>query len=186
MKKSEELRLASEIFWSLVGRDGPFPPSDTKIKTRCWEWIGSVTKEGYGRFKFNHRTYYARRFAWTLSHGEPEGVLVIDRCGNRNCVRHLGTRLRTENLVEAALVNRYGAHHANAKLTDQKVRQIRAARAAGTPLGCAGAEVQDVACGHQQGSEPTHLEAHLTLVTWVITSIFNFLKEPRTDSARRR
>jgi hypothetical protein len=134
MKKSEELRLASEIFWSLVGRDGPFPPSDTKIKTRCWEWIGSVTKEGYGRFKFNHRTYYARRFAWTLSHGEPEGVLVIDRCGNRNCVRHLGTRLRTENLVEAALVNRYGAHHANAKLTDQKVRQIRAARAAGTPL----------------------------------------------------
>jgi hypothetical protein len=133
MTKSEELRLASEIFWTLVDRDGPFPPSDTKIKTRCWEWIGSVTKEGYGRFKFNQRTYYARRFARTISHGEPKGVLVIDRCGNRNCVRHLGTRLPTENLAEAALVNRYGEHHANAKLTDQKVRQIRAARAAGTP-----------------------------------------------------
>jgi hypothetical protein len=133
MTKSEELRLASEIFWTLVDRDGPFPPRDTKIKTRCWEWIGSVTKEGYGRFKFNQRTYYARRFAWTLSHGEPEGVLVIDRCGNRNCVRHLGTRLPTENLAEAALVNRYVEHHANAKLTDQKARQIRAARGAGTP-----------------------------------------------------
>jgi hypothetical protein len=133
MTKSEELRRASEIFWSLVDRDGQFPPSDTKIKTRCWEWTGSVTKEGYGRFKFNQRTYYARRFAWTISHGKPKGVLVIDRCGNRNCVRHLGTRLPTENLAEAALVNRYGEQHVNAKLTDQKVRQIRAARAAGTP-----------------------------------------------------
>jgi hypothetical protein len=133
MTKSEELRLASEIFWSLVDRDGPFPPSDTRIKTRCWEWIGAVTKEGRPRFKFNRRIYYARRFAWTLSDGEPEGVLVIDRCGNRNCVRHLGTHLPTENLAEAALVKRYGEQHANAKPTDQKVRQIRAARAAGTP-----------------------------------------------------
>jgi hypothetical protein len=116
----------------MVDRSGPMPPVDTKIKTRCWEWVGGVTKEGYGRFKFNGRHYYARRFAWTISHGEPEGVLVIDRCGNRNCVRHLRTRLPTENLAEAALVNRYGEQHANAKLTHKKVKQIRAARAVGT------------------------------------------------------
>jgi hypothetical protein len=58
---------------------------------------------------------------------------VIDRCGNRNCIRHLATRLPTENLAEAALVNRYGEQHANAKLTDQKIRRIRAARSAGIP-----------------------------------------------------
>jgi hypothetical protein len=83
MMKSEELRLASEIFWTLVDRNGPMPPSHTKIKTRCWEWIGSVTKEGYGRFKFNQGTYYARRFAWTLSHFNQEVVNPPD-AGARN------------------------------------------------------------------------------------------------------
>jgi hypothetical protein len=131
MTASEELSLASDLFWSLVDLKGPFPPSHTKIKTRCWEWLGSVTTKGRGRFKFNRRAYYARRFAWTLSHGDPVGVLVIDRCGNKNCVRHLATRLSTENLVEGAEVSRYGEKHPNAKLTDQKVRKIRAASAAG-------------------------------------------------------
>src|ERR1700730_738931 len=107
MRKSEELHLASEIFWSLVDRNGPMPPGHTKIKTRCWEWVGGVTKEGYGRFKFNGHHYYARRFAWTISHGEPKRLLVTDRCGNKTCVRHLTTRSSAQNTVEARLVSRF-------------------------------------------------------------------------------
>jgi hypothetical protein len=30
MTESEEQSLAAELFWSLVDRNGPFPPSETK------------------------------------------------------------------------------------------------------------------------------------------------------------
>jgi hypothetical protein len=129
MTIAEEQSIAAEFFWSLVDRNGPFPPRETKIKTRCWEWIGGVNNEGYGRFRFNRKNYYARRFAWTLQHGEPKGLLVTDRCGNRQCVRHLRTFPRSENMMKAALVNRQGEQHPNAKLNDRKVREIRAAPA---------------------------------------------------------
>jgi HNH endonuclease len=131
MTKDEEQSLAAELFWSLVDRKGPFPPCETKVKTRCWEWIGGVNKESHGRFRFNRKNYYARRFAWTLRYGEPKGLLVTDRCGNKQCVRHLRTFPRSENMMKAALVNRQGEQHANAKLSDKKVREIRAASARG-------------------------------------------------------
>jgi hypothetical protein len=41
-------------------------------------------------------------------------------------------------------------------------------------------------CGHQRGSEPTHLEAHLTLVTWARKIDFNFLKEPMSSPGEAR
>jgi hypothetical protein len=133
LNEDEERSIAKEIFWSLVDRNGPFPPRETKIKTRCWEWIGGMNNEGHGRFRFNRKNYYARRFAWTLRHGEPKGLLVTYRCGNRQCVRHLRTFPRSENknMMKAALVNRQGEQHANAKLNEKKVREIRAASAAG-------------------------------------------------------
>jgi hypothetical protein len=127
MGKDEEQSIAAELFWSLVNRNGPFPPTETKIKTRCWEWLGGVNSEGYGRFRFNRKIYYARRFAWTLKHGEPEGLIVTDRCRNSLCVRHLRTTLRSASMIEAGLVHRQGEQHANAKLNDKKVREIRAA-----------------------------------------------------------
>jgi hypothetical protein len=48
MTKDEEQSIAAELFWSLVNRNGPFPPSETKIKTRCWEWIGGVNNGAMG------------------------------------------------------------------------------------------------------------------------------------------
>jgi hypothetical protein len=161
MTKSEELRLASEIFWSLVDLTARFLPAIPRSRPGAGNGLVGSPR-GRPRFKFNHRTYYARRFAWTLSHGEPEGLLLIDPCGNRNCVRHLGTRLPTENLAEATMVNRYGEQHANAKPTDQKVRQIRAARAAGTPRAVLARRFKVSPGGHQPSGEPTLLEAHLT------------------------
>jgi hypothetical protein len=131
MTKEEEQSLAAELFWSQVNRNGPFPPSETKVKTKCWEWLGGVNDEGHGRFRFNRKSYYARRFAWTLKHGEPVGLLVTNRCGNRKCVRHLRTAFPSENMTKAALLNRQGERHANAKLNDKKVREIRDASAKG-------------------------------------------------------
>jgi hypothetical protein len=131
MTKAEEQSIAADLFWSLVDRNGPFPPSETKIKTRCWEWLGGVNNHGHGRFRFNGRNYYVRRFAWTLKHGEPAGLLVTDRCGNRLCVRHLKTFSQMEKMMKAGLVNRHGEQHGNAKLNDEKVREIRAASAKG-------------------------------------------------------
>jgi hypothetical protein len=40
-----------EYFWSLVDKNGPLPDRATGVKSKCWLWLGSVTDQGYGRFK---------------------------------------------------------------------------------------------------------------------------------------
>jgi hypothetical protein len=131
MNRRDE-QAAAAVLWSMVTREGPFPPSGTGVSTRCWQWIGNLQSEGYPRFKFNGRTYYARRFAWRLKHGkDPKGLYIADRCGNKRCVRHLYSRAPCDNLVEAAQFHRLGERHPNAKLTEQQVKKIRAAAAKG-------------------------------------------------------
>jgi hypothetical protein len=53
-----------KYFWSLVDKNGPLPDPATSIKSKCWLWLGSVTDQGYGRFKAGGKTYMATRFAW--------------------------------------------------------------------------------------------------------------------------
>jgi hypothetical protein len=40
-----------QYFWSLVDKNGPLPDPATGVKSKCWLWLGSVTDQGYGRFK---------------------------------------------------------------------------------------------------------------------------------------
>lgn len=72
--------LAVARFWSLV-----VPSSD------CWEWTGSISRKGYGRFSIGHRTVRgAHRIAWMLATNEPipDGFDVCHTCDVRNCVRN--------------------------------------------------------------------------------------------------
>ena len=86
-----------QYFWSLVNKNGPLPDPATGVKSKCWLWLGSVTDQGYGRFKAGGKTYMVSRYAWQ-DKGKPDpGELTVStRCRNKLCVRHLYTRTRAE------------------------------------------------------------------------------------------
>ena len=53
----------------------------------CWQWSGSVTEKGYGRFSYNGKAERAHRVSWLLHFGPiPRGMLVCHRCDNPGCV----------------------------------------------------------------------------------------------------
>ena len=64
-----------QYFWSLVDKNGPVPDPATGVKSKCWLWLGSVSDQGYGRFKAGGEIYMARRFAWQEM-GKPDAVTV--------------------------------------------------------------------------------------------------------------
>lgn len=81
-------------------------------------------------------TRKAHRIAWLLQVGPiPAGLLVLHRCDNPPCVRldHLFLGTTTDNVADRDTKGRQqqGTRHHSAKLSDEDVIAIRAARAAG-------------------------------------------------------
>jgi hypothetical protein len=116
--------------------------------TGCWLWAGSVSPCGRGKFMIGRKNWSVHRLAYTLVRGPiPEGKFVCHSCDNggigcgnpdhlwigtakensQDAVRkgrmasgdRSGTRLHPESYAK-------GAKHANAKLTPEQVRDIRA------------------------------------------------------------
>lgn len=88
-------------FWEKVDRRAGF--SDY-LDSRCWEWTGARTRDGYGRFKIEGRTVLAHRLSFLLATGiEPEHVL--HKCNNRSCVRplHLAAGDSKDNFIDLLL-----------------------------------------------------------------------------------
>jgi hypothetical protein len=116
----------SEYFWSLVDKNGPLPAPATGVRSKCWLWLGSVTDEGYGRFKAGGKTYMATRFAWREK-GKPDpGALTVStRCENRLCVRHL--RTRTRSAIMASVTRRWASGEDSwlARTTAKTALQLR-------------------------------------------------------------
>ena len=98
----------------------------------CWEWNGDRDKSGYGRFWFRGKGWRCHRLAWTISHGPiPARLCVLHRCDNPPCINpsHLfiGTLLdNNRDKVRKERENvREGSRHANSKLTERQVEEIR-------------------------------------------------------------
>jgi hypothetical protein len=54
---------------------------------KCWGWLGSHKKKGYGRFCFQGHTVAAHRVAYFLSFGALDPHLEVDHlCRTRDCV----------------------------------------------------------------------------------------------------
>lgn len=61
----------------------PFDNLHEESESGCWEWIGTLSSEGYGRFEKDlaHRVSY-RRSVGPI----PEGLQLDHLCRNRRCV----------------------------------------------------------------------------------------------------
>ncbi len=110
-------------FWSKV---------NIKSESECWEYIGWITKKGYGQFEINHKQEYAHRVAWTLVNGEiPDGVLICHTCDNPPCCNpsHLFKGTKKDNsddmIIKGRAVHQQGESHGMAKLTEIDVITIR-------------------------------------------------------------
>lgn len=86
-----------ERFWAKVDKSGD-----------CWQWTGSITRDGYGMIRFHGRGMGAHRVAWIMAYGEPApGQEVDHRCHNRSCVNVAHMRLASK---KQNMENRKGAH----------------------------------------------------------------------------
>lgn len=128
-------KLSIARFWSKV---------DVTIHAHeCWEWKAGLFDNGYGQFKFEGRSTQAHRFAYAFIHGGglEEWAHICHRCDNRKCCNphHLFGGSARDNVQDAiqkgrrerAVRGKQGERSNWAKLTEDKVRDIRAQYAKG-------------------------------------------------------
>jgi hypothetical protein len=108
----------------------------------CWLWAGATFFHGYGAISGGRKVgpLRAHRVSWEIHFGPiPSGLRVLHHCDTPACVRpdHLFLGTQQDNLSDMAAKHRGrrsglpGTTNAQAKLTDEAVREARAARANG-------------------------------------------------------
>jgi hypothetical protein len=85
--------------------------------TGCWEWLGSIRKDGYGRWCFQNKTQLAHRVMFFVVKGSWPKKKLDHTCRNRKCVNPDHTEDTT-----SAINNQRGL---KAKLTQEQVNLIR-------------------------------------------------------------
>ena len=106
----------------------------------CWPWTGrSRSRGGYGAVWFEGSQWRANRLALTLALGRSiaPGLQALHSCDNAACCNpgHLREGTPADNVADALARGRIraGERVPNAKLTEARVREARAAIAAGIP-----------------------------------------------------
>lgn len=100
----------------------------------CWVWLGSLANDGYGRFRFEGKQWYAHRLAYELWFGLVADGFELDHlCRNRACVlpTHLEPVTRRTNILRgegAPAQNARRESCINGHLLDGDNLQIRGGR----------------------------------------------------------
>jgi hypothetical protein len=105
----------------------------------CWNWIGQLDRKGYGTLGSGGREgrmTHAHRIAWAILIGDiPDRMNVLHKCDNRRCVNpdHLFLGTNADNMKDKIAKGRQtrGSNCPSAKLTEEKVIEIRRRYAAG-------------------------------------------------------
>jgi hypothetical protein len=129
-KTGPKRRPLADRFWEMVRKGGT---------EECWLWTGATTW-GYGQIGSGGQDgppLKAHRVSWELRHGPiPPGLHVCHRCDVRACVnpQHLFLGTRQDNMDDMRLKGRAtrGERDSQAKLTAEKVLEIRKALQGGT------------------------------------------------------
>lgn len=127
------MKSVSEVerFWSKVKK------GETD---ECWEWTGrAFVSGGYGGFDVKRgglwKSARAHCYSYELKHGPTGGLFVCHTCDNPKCVNpnHLFLGTHQDNMKDKVKKGRHlvGERTYNAKLTDEKVREIRVKVASG-------------------------------------------------------
>lgn len=124
-----------EKFWNTVEKRGP---------KECWPWKGAVSGCGYGSLMMDGKYLRPHRVAY--QHGRRVALgrwIVRHRCDNKICCNpnHLVRGTHKQNTSDAISRKLHspppvllGEDHGRAKLTWQRVREIREAARSGTSI----------------------------------------------------
>ncbi|WP_282267753.1 HNH endonuclease signature motif containing protein [Stenotrophomonas sp. PS02298] len=99
-----------------------------KNPEQCWKWLGRINDQGRPIKQFGGNPTTAQRWIWQMFFGPiPEGLVVYNTCGNRECPNpaHLACAFQAD-------ANRAGAA---TKLLPGDVQEIRAALQEGRDVG---------------------------------------------------
>lgn len=116
-----------------------FNPPLVVNKTGCTLWGASIDRDGYGNFSFMRKSLKSHRVALEIKLGRPiaPGLIAFHVCNSPACINpdHLKEATVQENNQYRDECSRTckGEAHGNAKLTNEKVMQIRDYIAAGIP-----------------------------------------------------
>jgi hypothetical protein len=74
-----------ERFWSKIDTTSSTSFYNGK---RCWEWVASCNRKGYGTLRIGSKIERAHRISWTVTNGTiPNNMHVLHHCDNPKCVR---------------------------------------------------------------------------------------------------
>lgn len=117
-------------FWTKVDVRGP---------DECWPWTAGRSKKGYGLFVVQRgRMTTASRVAFALANGIIErGLTACHKCDNPPCCnpgdlfKGTGSDNQIDSVTKGRKNSPHGEAHRSARLTEEKVREIRALHALG-------------------------------------------------------